>query len=153
MVDFEVHIGINRFLEMGLSRGVELEVTSIQPSGSMIIALKNKYMGIGANVTNVILVTNDPLNFCKFIEPHKITTYLRKMPVGALLRVVGYDKARQGYKGKLISLGLTPGTEFTLIDIPRWGYHIQIDLSGSILTLHQQEADALCVEEVMEGIN
>lgn len=75
-------------------------------------------------------------------------TYLRDMARGRVGRIVGYDKALQGYKGKLLSMGLTPGTEFTLIQVSPLGDRIEINVRGIYLTLRQPEANALVVEEL-----
>ena len=76
------------------------------------------------------------------------TTYLRDMPAGTIGRLVGYDKAFGGYRGKLVSLGLTPGTEFTVISVGFGGDLVEIKVQGVNLSLPKQEADALVVEEV-----
>ena len=76
------------------------------------------------------------------------STHLRDLPVGARGRVVGYDKAFRGYKGKLLSMGLTPGTEFTVIRHAPLGDPVEIEVRGFKLSLRKQEAEALCVEEV-----
>ncbi len=79
---------------------------------------------------------------------NNIRTYLREMPVATVGRVVGYDKVLSGYKGKLISMGLTPGTEFTVIRVGSFGDAVEIQVRGLNLNLRQQEAEALVVEEV-----
>ncbi|MGH2414191.1 MAG: FeoA family protein [Microcystaceae cyanobacterium] len=81
----------------------------------------------------------------------KITTHLRDLPVGTKGCVVGYDKAFSGYIGKLLSMGLMPGTEFIVICHAPFDYSEQIEVQGFKLKLRKQEADALCVEEVEEG--
>lgn len=75
-------------------------------------------------------------------------TYLREMTVGTVGQVVGYDKALRGYKGKLLAMGLTPGTQFTIVRVAPEGDPIEIQLRGFPLSLRKQEADALVVEEV-----
>jgi len=61
----------------------------------------------------------------KKLEPKKdlpeVRTFLREIPIGKAGKVVGYDRALRGYKGKLLSMGLTPGTEFTVIRVALWG--------------------------------
>jgi len=74
-------------------------------------------------------------------------TYLRDMPVGTRACVVGYEQAYLGYKGRLLSMGLTPGTEFTIIRHAPFNL-IEIEVQGIRLSLRKQEADTLCVEEV-----
>jgi len=76
------------------------------------------------------------------------TTYLREMAMGTVGRIVGYDKVLQGYKGKLLSMGLKPGTEFTLIRVSPLGDRFEINVRGIHLTLNKPEANALVIEEV-----
>lgn len=76
------------------------------------------------------------------------STYLQDLPVGTKGCVVGYDKAFSGYRGKLLSMGLMPGTKFTVIRQASFNYPIQIEVQGLQLNLLKQEAAALCVEEV-----
>ncbi|NEP63607.1 MAG: ferrous iron transport protein A [Symploca sp. SIO2G7] len=74
-------------------------------------------------------------------------TYLRDMPAATRACVVGYEKAYLGYKGRLLSMGLTPGTKFTVICHAPFNL-VEIEIKGFRLSLRKQEADALCVEEV-----
>jgi ferrous iron transport protein A len=75
-------------------------------------------------------------------------TYLKNLPVGAKGHIVGYDKAFRGYIGKLFSMGLKPGTEFTVIRQAFFEYPLQIEVAGNLLNLYKPEAEALCVEEL-----
>ena len=79
------------------------------------------------------------------------TISLQEMALGSTGRVVGYEKAYQGYRGKLLSMGLTPGTEFTVIRVAPLGDPVEINVRGFYLSLRKQEADALIVEEVTNG--
>ena len=80
--------------------------------------------------------------------PAIATTYLRDMPSNTMVRIVGYDKAFGGYRGKLLSMGLTPGTKFTLIRVGFGGEPVEIEIGGINLKLRKQEADALVIEEL-----
>ncbi|NEP00440.1 MAG: ferrous iron transport protein A [Symploca sp. SIO2E9] len=77
-------------------------------------------------------------------------TYLRNLAVGCRGRVVGYEMVSGGYTGRLISMGLTPGTEFTLTRHMPLGGCVEIEVQGCNLSLRKHEADALCIEEVDE---
>ncbi|NES19158.1 MAG: ferrous iron transport protein A [Symploca sp. SIO3E6] len=81
-------------------------------------------------------------------------TYLRDMPVGTRACVVGYEKAYLGYKGRLLLMGLTPGTEFTIVSHAPTPFNlIEIEVQGFRFSLRKQEADALCVEEMDDDYN
>ena len=77
----------------------------------------------------------------------KLTTYLRELPIGTKGYIVGYDKIFRGYQGKLLSMGLTPGTEFILVRQASKTWPLMIEVRGNLLKLSQPEADALCIEE------
>ena len=93
------------------------------------------------------LISRDKLEEEKQM-PAIATTYLRDLPSNTMGRIVGYDKAFAGYRGKLLSMGLTPGTKFTLIRVGFAGEPVVIEVEGINLKLRKQEADALVVEEL-----
>ncbi|MFM9266743.1 FeoA family protein [Tychonema sp. BBK16] len=73
---------------------------------------------------------------------------LGDLAVGAIGRVVGYEKTARAYKGKLLAMGLTPGTEFTVTRFAPLGDPIEILVRGFKLSLRKDEAKTLFVEEV-----
>lgn len=76
-----------------------------------------------------------------------VRTYLRELPVGAIAYIVGYDKVFKGYQGKLLAMGLTPGTQFIVIRQASKDWPIILEVRGNLIQLTQPEADALCIEE------
>ncbi len=152
VVGFRGKGGISRLLSMGLTPGIELQVVSCTPGGSVMVNVAGNRIGLGAGMADKILVTDNSILSKRNRQQMNIHTntgtYLRELPVGTRGRVVGYEKAYRGYKGKLLSMGLTPGTEFTVIRHAPLGDPVQIEVRGFKLSLRKQEADALCVEEV-----
>ena len=149
LIGFQGKGGIKRLLGMGLTPGVELQVISSQPSGSVLVAIQDNRIGIGAGMAQKIFVSDKPLRKSK--DKNMVTetnTLMREMPVGTKGQVVGYDRVRRGYKGKLLSMGLTPGTEFTVIRVAPLGDPIEILVRGFHLSLRKYEADALVVKTV-----
>jgi len=149
LVGFQGTGGINRLLGMGLNPGIQLQVISSQPRGSVLIGIQDNRIGIGAEMAEKILVSDiQP----KKLEPKKdlpeVRTFLRDIPIGKAGKVIGYDRALRGYKGKLLSMGLTPGTEFTVIRVAPLGDPVEIRVRGFHLSLRKQEADTLIVEEI-----
>jgi ferrous iron transport protein A len=149
LVGFQGTGGINRLLGMGLNPGIQLQVISSQPRGSVLIGIQDNRIGIGAEMAEKILVSDSQP---KKLEPKKdlpeVRTFLREIPIGKAGKVVGYDRALRGYKGKLLSMGLTPGTEFTVIRVAPLGDPVEIRVRGFHLSLRKQEADTLIVEEI-----
>lgn len=141
LVGFLGREGMNRLLGMGLTPGVHLQVISSRPGGSVLVAIQDNRIGIGAGMAEKIMVQDVSWE-------GTIRTYLREMPIGTAGKVVGYEKAMRGYKGKLLSMGLTPGTEFTVVRVAPLGDPVEIKVRGFHLSLRKQEADALVVEEM-----
>ena len=155
IVGFLPKRGFKRLIAMGLGPGMKLEVISSQPSGSVIVTVENQRIGLGAGMADKVFVRDRPITKGNEQEKTRSTqsrSYLREMPVGTVGQVLGYDKVRGGYKGKLLSMGLTPKTQFTVIRVAPLGDPVEIEVSGFNLSLRKQEADALIVEAVGEGI-
>lgn len=62
--------------------------------------------------------------------------------------VAGYAKADPAYRDRLLSMGLTKGTEFTVSRVAPLGDPVEIEVRGFSLTLRKSEADALLVRRV-----
>ena len=75
-------------------------------------------------------------------------TNLKDMHVGDIGRVVEFDKSFQPYRQKMLAMGLTPGTEFTVIRIAPLGDPIEIRVRGTDLSLRQNEVAALKIERL-----
>jgi ferrous iron transport protein B len=73
---------------------------------------------------------------------------LKDMHVGDTGRVVEFDKSFLPYRQKLLAMGLTPGTEFTVIRIAPLGDPIEIRVRGTDLSLRQNEVTALKIERL-----
>ena len=75
---------------------------------------------------------------------------LKDLAAGAQARVAGYATGSAAYRQKLLSMGLTPGAEFTVQRVAPMGDPVEIALRGFRLTLRKAEADALQVEMLSE---
>lgn len=64
----------------------------------------------------------------------------RVMSPGNRLRVAGFEKGDREYRHRLLSMGLTPGVEFTVTRVAPMGDPIEINLRGFALSLRQSEA-------------
>jgi len=150
VVGFQGNDGINRLLSLGLIPGMELKVVSCTLEGSVLVTVGGSCFSFGAGIAQKIFVTTNLASIKKKEQQMLInsSTYLRDMPVGARVRVVDYEKVYRGYKGRLLSMGLTPGAEFTVIRHVPLDNLVEIEVEGFRLSLRKQEADALCIEEV-----
>jgi ferrous iron transport protein A len=77
-----------------------------------------------------------------------ITTSLREMGIGDKAIVTGFEKTHKGYRKKLLAMGLTPGTPFSITRYAPMGDPIEIQVRGFALSLRKDEASTLLVERV-----
>ncbi len=73
---------------------------------------------------------------------------LADMDVGDRGCVVGFEKGLDGYRTKIMSMGLIKGTEFTVNRVAPMGDPVEIEVRGYSLSLRKDEAKALNVEGV-----
>lgn len=76
-----------------------------------------------------------------------MTLKLKDMAVGDTGRVAGFSEGSKGYRRKLLSMGLTPGTAFTVTRYAPIGDPVEIRVRGFSLTLRKDEAAILRVEK------
>lgn len=79
-----------------------------------------------------------------------MTSSLQDLKVGQTARVEGFVKGEGGggraYRQKLLSMGLTPGTEFLVTRVAPMGDPVEISVRGFSLSLRKDEAASLLVE-------
>ena len=73
---------------------------------------------------------------------------LRDMAVGEKGKIVAFQKGDKSYRKKLLAMGLTPKTEFSIIRYAPMGDPVEIQVRGFALSLRKDEADTLVVERV-----
>lgn len=74
---------------------------------------------------------------------------LRDMKPGQLGRITHIHGGEKVYRHRLISMGLIPGTAFTISRIAPLGDPIELIVRGFSLSLRKNEASILQVEEVL----
>ncbi len=77
--------------------------------------------------------------------------YMKDLKTGDSAKVVGYDKSGKAYRKRLLAMGLTPGTEFSVTRFAPMGDPVEIKLRGFSLTLRKNEADVLLIEKLNEN--
>jgi len=73
---------------------------------------------------------------------------LKNLAVGDLGWVAGFEAAGRNYRKKLLAMGLTPGTEFSVVRMAPMGDPVEIQVRGFKLSLRKGEAAAIQVEKV-----
>jgi len=71
---------------------------------------------------------------------------LKEIAMGNCGRVIGYREGARAYQKKLLSMGLTPGTTFSVTRLAPMGDPVEIRVRGYSLSLRKEEADVLLVE-------
>lgn len=76
-----------------------------------------------------------------------MTSTLKQLAAGDSARVTGFGEGSKAYRRKLLSLGLTPGTELTVTRYAPMGDPVEIRVRDFSLSLRKDEAASLLVEK------
>ncbi len=75
-------------------------------------------------------------------------TMIGELKVGERAKVAGFAETGRGYRRKLLTMGLTPGTEIAIARVAPMGDPVEIRVRGFSLSLRKEEAAALDVEKL-----
>ncbi len=73
---------------------------------------------------------------------------LKNLNVGDLGKIIGFDQAGKAYRKRLLAMGLTPGTSFSVTRFAPLGDPVEIKLRGFALTLRKDEAEVVLIEKL-----
>jgi ferrous iron transport protein A len=152
--------GINRLVGMGLAPGMEIKVLQ-NLAENLIVSVGESRIGIDGGMAKRILVSDQPFDYLveaaavNDMETQKTT--LKDLQVHQKGKVASFevmdDQTKQTYKRKLLAMGLTPGTEFTVTRVAPLGDPVEILVRGFKLSLRKEEAAALVVESLDEDVS
>ncbi|MFZ3182293.1 MAG: FeoB small GTPase domain-containing protein, partial [Methylocystis silviterrae] len=77
-----------------------------------------------------------------------MTMKLGDLNVGERGRVTGFEPGDTAHRQKLLSMGLTPGAEFSIMRVAPLGDPVEVRVRGASLSLRRDEASALLIERV-----
>jgi ferrous iron transport protein A len=77
-----------------------------------------------------------------------MSVHVRDMKPGAKAEVIGYESGSKPYRDRLLSMGLTKGTTFSLRKVAPLGDPVEIEVRGYKLSLRKNEADALKIRGI-----
>ncbi len=63
-------------------------------------------------------------------------------------KITGYEKKPGPYRERILSMGLTKGTEFKLTKKAPMGDPVEIEVLGYKLTLRKEEAEIIKIEKI-----
>ena len=152
---YENKDGINRLVGMGLAPGMAIEVVQ-NLAGNLLVAVGETRIGIDGGMAKRILVSDKPFDYLVEVQEvndmESTATTLKDLQVNQQGKVTRYaatdDAAKKAYKRKLLAMGLTPGTEFTVTRVAPLGDPVEIKVRGFKLSLRKDEAAALVVEQL-----
>ena len=73
-------------------------------------------------------------------------TTLKTLKVGERARVSGYAAGCPRYRHRLLTMGLTPGTEIRVTRLAPLGDPVEVEVRGYSLSLRKDEAEVLQVQ-------
>ena len=102
-------------------------------------------------MSKVDLTVGLPIGYARthMQTPPPIT--LRQLAVGDHATIVGYERGARALRDKLLALGLTRGTQVTIVRAGVTGCPIELHARGTKLVLRRTEAAALHVERLGGG--
>ncbi|MBN9288436.1 MAG: hypothetical protein BGO43_05575 [Gammaproteobacteria bacterium 39-13] len=71
---------------------------------------------------------------------------LDAIPIGQHVRMVGFRHQAQGFRHKLLAMGLTPGVIMKIVRLAPLGDPVQVMLRGYTLSLRKKECQQIEVE-------
>ena len=74
------------------------------------------------------------------------TITVRELAPGQTATVAGYNTSDAHYRSKLLSMGLTRGTQLRLVKVAPLGDPVEIEVRGYRLSLRKSEAEALLLK-------
>lgn len=75
-------------------------------------------------------------------------SYFSELRVGERARILGFEELDAVYRNRLLSLGLTPGTELLVQQVAPLGDPVQVAVRGFRLSLRRQEAAGMRVQRL-----
>jgi len=76
---------------------------------------------------------------------------LRELRIGERGRVTGFKSGDIGHRQKLLSMGLTPGAEFTVVRVAPLGDPVEVRVRDASISLRRDEVSALMIERLSAG--
>lgn len=149
----------NQLIGMGLAPGTAIEVLQMV-AGNLVVRIGETRIGLNQNIAEQILVSDQPLTAQENVmgDPANMEQIapltLKDFQLHQTGKVKGFADTDtpdlRAYKKKLLAMGLTPGTEFTVTHIAPLGDPVEIKIRGFRLSLRQAEAALLIVQEVQK---
>ncbi len=73
---------------------------------------------------------------------------LNRLETGDTGKIIGFENSGKAYRKRLLAMGLTPGTEFTITRFAPMGDPVEIKIRGFALSLRKNEAAVLMIEKI-----
>ncbi|MGQ3891543.1 FeoA family protein [Legionella sp. CNM-4043-24] len=74
--------------------------------------------------------------------------HIHELSKGDHVRLIDFGDTPLAYRRRMLSLGITRGSEIRVVRVAPLGCPLQVDVRGTSLTLRKDEADQLLWERV-----
>ena len=74
--------------------------------------------------------------------------HFNRLRIGEQAKVLSYGAMTKTYRKRLLTMGMTPGTCFTLLRAAPLGCPVEIELRGACLSVRRSEIAELCCERL-----
>jgi ferrous iron transport protein A len=73
---------------------------------------------------------------------------LGDLGIGEKAKIIGYSNCNSQYRRKLLTMGLTPGTEVTVVSVAPLGDPVELSIRGLFICLRKSEAHIIKLEKL-----
>ena len=129
-----------RLSELGLHVGSRLRVLHRTGAGVLLSVNEDARLTLDLETAAQVSV--------RLLEPTMPALTLAELQPGERARVVSLGRGPSGYRQRLMSMGLTPGVEFTITRMAPLGDPVEIAVRGFAMSLRKAEASLLAVEKL-----
>lgn len=91
----------------------------------------------------------DAANIISIVKEEHMSERIQDLPPGSMGEIIGFAEADQGYKDRLLAMGLTKGVRFTVVRVAPLGDPVELNVRGFALSLRKAEANILKVRRVL----
>ncbi len=144
----------HELLGMGLRLKTKLKVVNSLPGGNIVVIHGSEKIGLSEDIASQILVCDESLKNKNDSQTQNRTEtetksrcYLRDIPIGTRVRIMGFEENMFKQRQKLIEMGLNRYFELILSAIaPEKEKPIIVKVGTVHLSLSIEEADALIIK-------
>jgi ferrous iron transport protein A len=94
------------------------------------------------------MLVNTNISLFSFVRSEKMYIKLQDLSPGEKGEIIGYEKSEAAYRERILSMGLTRGTQITLKKIAPLGDPVEVSVGDCNISLRKAEAAILKLRRV-----